>query len=226
VTLEQGYRQRFLASRSAPPAGAGRASPRQTGGPAALSPEELEQKQAREAREAREALELERAQREADRRYQALRAREIAGRPGRPAPPPGADLALPPKPPAPPKEAPPDRPSPNAVWIPGYWVKGQDRWHWIGGWWRVPPADVTAGLTVRADRAPPPPRPQTARTPAPVPGAVWVPGYWHWHQRRFLWIEGRWFIPPSGRHRWQPAGWRRVRGGAVFVPGGWIGPDR
>lgn len=29
----------------------------------------------------------------------------------------------------------------------------------------------------------------------PPPGAVWVPGFWHWDGFRWVWVPGRWAFP-------------------------------
>jgi hypothetical protein len=36
------------------------------------------------------------------------------------------------------------------------------------------------------------------------PGRVWVPGYWGWHARRRIWVEGAWAVPPEPNMVWVP----------------------
>jgi WXXGXW repeat (2 copies) len=43
--------------------------------------------------------------------------------------------------------------------------------------------------------APPQPR-QEVHSIAPTPGMVWVPGGWHWNDRDWVWISGRWETAP------------------------------
>jgi YXWGXW repeat-containing protein len=66
-------------------------------------------------------------------------------------------------PPAPQVERPPPAPSPNHVWIAGYW--GWDGRHhvWIPGRWEAPRA-----------------------------GYVWVPGNWEHHKKHWRWHQGYW----------------------------------
>jgi hypothetical protein len=41
----------------------------------------------------------------------------------------------------------------------------------------------------------PAPLPET-RSLAPAPGMVWVAGGWHWNDRGYVWIPGRWETAP------------------------------
>lgn len=127
------------------------------------------------------------------------------------------------EPPPPPRtEERPPRPSENAEWVPGYW-HFETRWSWIGGWWRVPEGDVQADLVVRAPVPPPPPRvEQPVADAKPARDAIWTAGAWQWDGRAYVWVSGAWRIPPTLRHRWQPAGWRARGSVSIFVPGGWI----
>ncbi len=147
-----------------------------------------------------------------------------------------AETDAPPPPPRP--ETPPPRPSVNATWVAGYWVRiepGADsvradvdasgKWAFLPGFWRVPESDIEQELTVQAPEPPPPPRVETedAKGPPPAAQAVWTPGSWQWNGSAYVWVEGAYRIPPAAGQRWRPATWRAsVRGrGAVFVPGGW-----
>jgi len=130
-------------------------------------------------------------------------------------------------PPSPRAEKRSPKPSRNARWVPGYWVRikggsAAGRWGWIAGWWRVPTADVRQGLTTRSRRRPPPLRKGLRRPTRPSPQAVWAPGYWHWTGRAFVWVHGAWRIPPRAQARWRPARWIRRGPFRILVPGGWI----
>ncbi len=134
-------------------------------------------------------------------------------------------------------ETPPPRPSQNATWVPGYWMRGEGEaatapgavngWVFLPGFWRVPPSDIAQELTVRAPEPPPPPRiePEETKGPSPAANAVWTPGYWQWNGAAYVWIAGAYRVPPSAGQRWTPSTWRVGVGGrgAVFVPGGWTG---
>jgi hypothetical protein len=50
--------------------------------------------------------------------------------------------ATPPPPPAPPTENISAPPTPNALWIPGYWMFDGQRYTWSGGHWEVPPPNA------------------------------------------------------------------------------------
>lgn len=130
-------------------------------------------------------------------------------------------------PPLPKAEKRTPRPSRNARWVPGYWVRikggpAAGRWGWIAGWWRVPQTDVSRGLTARTRRRPPARRKMGQRPAKPTPRAVWAAGYWHWTGRRHVWVHGAWRIPPRGQLRWRPARWIRRGPFLILVPGGWI----
>ena len=58
----------------------------------------------------------------------------------------------------------PVAPSPNHVWIGGYWSHHGGSWVWVDGRYVV----------------------------RPRPHAVWVPGHWERHPRGWLWVYGRW----------------------------------
>ncbi|MDP4200424.1 MAG: hypothetical protein Q8922_07145 [Bacteroidota bacterium] len=51
--------------------------------------------------------------------------------------------------------------------------------------------------------APPPPRYEVV-VPAPTPSAVWVPGNYAFDVRlaRYVWVPGRWQVPPTPYHVW------------------------
>lgn len=66
-------------------------------------------------------------------------------------------------------------------------------------------AATHVNLGIAVGSPPPPPPPDAVVTPvgvAPVPGYVWVPGYWDWVGGTWVWVQGRWVLPPSGHHVW------------------------
>ncbi len=71
------------------------------------------------------------------------------------------------RPPKPRVEIIPPRPTPLAVWIPGYWYYDPitERFVWISGYW---------------DRHP--------------LGTIWVPGYWTYSDGVYIWISGHWIF--------------------------------
>ena len=42
--------------------------------------------------------------------------------------------------------------------------------------------------------------------PAPVPGRVWIAGYWNWNGYRYVWRPGYWVAARPG-YRYYPARW-------------------
>jgi hypothetical protein len=67
--------------------------------------------------------------------------------------------------------------------------------------------------------APPPPREEVIGEP-PVPGYVWLSGYWSWVGDRHEWVPGRWSAPRVGRH-WVAHQWVRQGDGWRLKPGHW-----
>ena len=69
-------------------------------------------------------------------------------------------------------------------------------------------------------KAPPPPIAERPTSAPPDARAQWVAGYWGWDPARddFVWVGGRWVVPPPGRiwvnGRWErdARGWTRVAG--------------
>jgi YXWGXW repeat-containing protein len=55
-------------------------------------------------------------------------------------------------------------PSPQHVWVGGYWARRAGGWSWVDGRWMA----------------------------RPRPGVVWVPGHWERQPRGHVWISGHW----------------------------------
>jgi WXXGXW repeat (2 copies) len=55
-------------------------------------------------------------------------------------------------------------PSPNHVWIGGYWTRHSNSWYWVGGRWIA--------------------RPHT--------GATWTAGHWDHRPNGYVWVRGHW----------------------------------
>jgi len=58
---------------------------------------------------------------------------------------------------------------------------------------------------------PPPPAPYVVGAVgyAPGPGYVWVDGFWDLHGTRWVWVGGRWAVPPHGHRAWVADRWER-----------------
>lgn len=74
------------------------------------------------------------------------------------------------------------------------------------------------GAVVVSDAPPPPP--SEVVVVAPSPAYVWVPGYWDW-EGRWVWIGGRWAVPPHPHAVWVGGQWTRHGHGYVWIGGRW-----
>ena len=83
----------------------------------------------------------------------------------------------------------------------------------------VAPLAAFAQVSVDVDIAPPALRYEAV--PAPRPGFVWAPGYWHRTGGQWVWGTGRWIAARPGYH-WAPDVW--VHNGLRwhYVPGHWV----
>ena len=50
---------------------------------------------------------------------------------------------------------------------------------------------------------------------------VWIPGYYTWRENRYVWIAGRWEMPPRTGAVWVAPRWERESGGYRFYEGYW-----
>jgi hypothetical protein len=67
-----------------------------------------------------------------------------------------------------------------------------------------------------------PPAVQTEVVPvAPGPEYYWVPGYWGWSGRAYVWVGGRWAPRPWHGAVWIGGHWGRRGHGYVWVGGHW-----
>lgn len=92
---------------------------------------------------------------------------------------------------------------------------------------------LLAALSLLTACPPPPPRgvlyariaPPAVRVEAigVAPGAdyEWVPGYYRWDGREYLWVAGHHERRPSARAHWVAGRWRHDRNGWYFVEGRW-----
>lgn len=118
-------------------------------------------------------------------------------------------------------EAVPPKLSANAEWRSGYWQWTGKDWVWLAGMWRVPDSDIAAEKTTTAPEAPPPPRTEQA-SPPPMPGAIWVAGFWQWSGSAWVWVAGSWQARPEAGAAWRPAEWRARGAVHVLIPGAWV----
>lgn len=57
--------------------------------------------------------------------------------------------------------------------------------------------------------------------PAPGPAYVWVGGYHHWDGAGYVWVPGRWVLPPRGYAAWVPGVWLARGRRWMWRPGYW-----
>jgi len=59
------------------------------------------------------------------------------------------------------------------------------------------------------------------RGPSPGAGYIYTRGYHRWDGARYVWVPGRYVVPPHPRAEWVPAHWSERHGSYVFVEGHW-----
>jgi YXWGXW repeat-containing protein len=59
------------------------------------------------------------------------------------------------------------------------------------------------------------------RPVAPGPRHVWVPGYYRYDRRAYVWTPGVWVVPPRRHTVWVEPRWVHDRHGWYFVAGHW-----
>jgi hypothetical protein len=80
------------------------------------------------------------------------------------------------------------------------------------------PANASTRVYVRVG----PPAPVVEVRPvAPGPRYVWVNGYHRWDGRAYVWVPGRWAVPPRVNSVWVPGRWVHERRGYYWVDGHW-----
>jgi hypothetical protein len=87
----------------------------------------------------------------------------------------------------------------------------------LGGCVIVPDQGHDPGGVVMV--APPAPREEVVGT-APLPGYVWLAGYWAWVGDRHEWVPGHWAEPRPGMH-WVAHQWVRQGDGWRMKAGHW-----
>jgi len=81
--------------------------------------------------------------------------------------------------------------------------------------------EVPAPVIVREVPAAPPAPMVEIRSIAPSPNHVWLPGYWDWNGRDYVWISGEWVETPSPQTVWIPGHWERTPAGYTWISGYW-----
>jgi hypothetical protein len=82
------------------------------------------------------------------------------------------------------------------------------------------PACAASSGTLYVRVGPPPPVYERAIV-SPGPGYAWVPGYYRWDGRAYVWAPGVWTRPPHARSHWVAGHWAQSRHGWYYVNGRW-----
>jgi hypothetical protein len=77
-----------------------------------------------------------------------------------------------------------------------------------------------SGLPVYVNIAPPAP-PVEVKVVAPGKGYFWVGGYHRWTGKAYVWVPGRWALPPHPGAAWVPGHWKNTPHGWVWKSGRW-----
>ncbi|HEX4441863.1 MAG TPA: hypothetical protein VH854_17450 [Thermoanaerobaculia bacterium] len=94
---------------------------------------------------------------------------------------------------------------------------------------RIPGSLVLAGALCAASAsavpiyvkiAPPAPVVET-RVVAPGPGYIWVGGYHRWDGKAYVWMPGRWALPPRPHAVWVAGHWAHSHHGYWWKEGHW-----
>jgi hypothetical protein len=56
---------------------------------------------------------------------------------------------------------------------------------------------------------------------APGPGYVWVGGFHRWNGKAYVWVPGRWALPPRAGVVWVGGHWKHNAHGWHWVEGRW-----
>jgi WXXGXW repeat (2 copies) len=85
-----------------------------------------------------------------------------------------------------------------------------------GALWTAPASAARVYISI----VPPAPIAEV-RVAAPGTGDVWVGGFHRWDGKAYVWVPGRWALPPHGRVAWVPGHWKHHAHGWYWVEGHW-----
>ncbi len=81
------------------------------------------------------------------------------------------------------------------------------------------PASASASTRIYVRVGPPAPVVETVVVARP--GYVWVPGFYRWSGRAYVWVAGRYVVPPRPRAVWVPGHWVQEPRGWFWIGGAW-----
>lgn len=124
-------------------------------------------------------------------------------------------------------------PRERVEWVEPRWERRSNGYVLVEGLWRdIGGSGVSVGVAIGSPgpsreaiiirSAPPPPRREFVdERYRPSPRHVWVSGYWRHDGRVFVWMPGRWDLPPREYRTWEPHRWESRGGTYIFVEGRW-----
>ena len=81
-------------------------------------------------------------------------------------------------------------------------------------------ASNRAPQAVKQLPVPPPAVTVETVTPSPGPEYVWVGGQYEW-RKRWVWVPGKWVVPPRPHAIWVGGRWVKHRNGWTWMPSHW-----
>lgn len=116
-------------------------------------------------------------------------------------------------------------PVPNASWVAPQWVRQDSGYVLREGFWQQnppPTGDAGGAAAPQASTVQPPPPAQPESIPEqPAVNEVWQPGYWDWRNDQFVWVNGRWTVPPRPDVAWVAPHWQANGNRYDLMPGYW-----
>ncbi len=52
-------------------------------------------------------------------------------------------------------------------------------------------------------------------------GAIWIGPEWKWHEKKYIYIPGRWVRNKRFGAKWIPGYWNNTHKGYIWIPGRW-----
>lgn len=83
------------------------------------------------------------------------------------------------------------------------------------------PAPVVETVVVIREAPPPLRREIVVERERPSARHVWIAGFWRHDGRVYMWVPGRWEVPPHARAVWVEPRWEFRGGTHIFIEGVW-----
>ena len=123
-------------------------------------------------------------------------------------------------------------PRERVVWVEPRWERHSNGYVFVEGLWRDAGVSVGVGVAIGGPsrereaiiiRSAPPPlrREYVDERYRLSPRHVWMSCYWRHDGRVFVWMPGRWELPPNEHRNWEPHRWEARGGTYIFIEGHW-----